>query len=208
MKTCRVCEEHKDESEFQAGRTMCKLCRLEQKRQWRKNNLEHNAKWMREYREKNKEQLLEWRNKHSEANRGRLSEYQKKWREQNAEYFKEYTRNYYTNRYKTDIQYKIRVVMRAELGRALCKFKKDELDVSSKLELIGCDLEYFKEWIEDQFDEGMSWENHGEWHLDHIKPLASFDLTDPEQIEEACIFFNFQPLWAEDNLKNSDRVLI
>jgi len=51
----------------------------------------------------------------------------------------------------------------------------------------------------------MTWENHGEWHLDHIKPLASFDLTDPEQVEEASIFCNFQPLWAEENLRNGSK---
>lgn len=45
----------------------------------------------------------------------------------------------------------------------------------------------------------MSWENYGQWEVDHIKSLASFDLTDPIQLAEACNFSNLQPLWALDN---------
>ena len=53
----------------------------------------------------------------------------------------------------------------------------------------------------------MSWENHGEWHLDHIKPLSSFDPQDPEQVMASSHYTNFQPLWAEDNLKKADKYL-
>jgi hypothetical protein len=118
-----------------------------------------------------------------------------------VEHVREWLREYQTNRYATDLQFKLRATIRANISRALTCIKKDAFDVTSKLELLGCDLEYFKTWIEDQFEDGMTWDNHGEWHLDHIKPLASFDLTDPEQVEEACIFFNFQPLWSDDNFK-------
>jgi hypothetical protein len=58
--------------------------------------------------------------------------------------------------------------------------------------------------FENQFQEWMSWDNHGEWHIDHIRPCASFDLTDPKQLKECFHYTNLQPLSARDNLsKNS-----
>lgn len=65
--------------------------------------------------------------------------------------------------------------------------------------LLGCDLQEFKEHIEIQFRQGMAWTNWGEWHLDHIRPLVSFNLDNQEELLEACNYHNFQPLWAFDN---------
>ena len=70
-------------------------------------------------------------------------------------------------------------------------------------EILGCDWETFKQHIESQFVEGMTWENHGEWHYDHIKPV-SLAKTEAEVIE-LNHYTNFQPLWAEDNLKKSNK---
>ena len=78
-------------------------------------------------------------------------------------------------------------------------------DLSFK-NILGCSLDQLKMHLEDQFQEGMSWDNYGlyGWHIDHIYPLASFDLFDPEQLKAAGHYSNLQPLWAEDNLKKSD----
>lgn len=64
---------------------------------------------------------------------------------------------------------------------------------------LGCAPAQLRVHIERQFLKGMSWENRDRWHIDHIRPLASFDLTDPEQLRAACHFSNLRPLWAEDN---------
>ena len=75
---------------------------------------------------------------------------------------------------------------------------------SKARELIGCSYQELKQHLQSLFVEGMSWDNFGEWHIDHIRPCASFDLTDPEQQKECFHYTNLQPLWAADNLAKSD----
>lgn len=74
---------------------------------------------------------------------------------------------------------------------------------------MGGSVEDIKNHIESQFMEGMTWGNHGVrgWHIDHIKPCASFDLTDIEEQKKCFHFTNLQPLWAHDNLVKNGRIL-
>lgn len=71
------------------------------------------------------------------------------------------------------------------------------------MKLLDCSPLFLKEHLEKQFKEGMTWDNHTTdgWHIDHIRPCCSFDLTKKEQQEECFHYSNLQPLWATDNLK-------
>ena len=69
------------------------------------------------------------------------------------------------------------------------------------MELLGCSIEKLWEHLESKFQPGMTRENHGKWHIDHIRPCISFNLTDLEQQKICFHYTNLQPLWAEDNLK-------
>jgi len=73
------------------------------------------------------------------------------------------------------------------------------------LEFLGCSAATAMNHLEAQFLPGMTWDNYGEWHIDHIRPCASFDLTDPAQQRECFHYTNLQPLWAKDNLSKSDK---
>ena len=74
------------------------------------------------------------------------------------------------------------------------------------VELIGCSIEYFMQHIEKQFKPDMSWDRFGEFHIDHIKPCASFDLNDPMQ-QKACFSYkNMAPLWAIENMKKGTKL--
>jgi len=106
----------------------------------------------------------------------------------------------------TDIDYRLR----QNLRKRLCKAIKINQKAGSAVRDLACSIEELKRYLESQFQEGMTWENWGRgkdcWHIDHIKPLASFDLTEEEQFKKACHYSNLQPLWEEDNLEKSNRL--
>jgi hypothetical protein len=76
---------------------------------------------------------------------------------------------------------------------------------ASFAQLVGCTVPDLMDHLAGLFTDGMTWENHGEWHIDHIRPCASFDLTDPEQQRQCFHYTNLQPLWAVDNILKSDK---
>jgi len=92
-----------------------------------------------------------------------------------------------------------KVIRRAKKGEELCSWR----------DLIGCTILQFKEYIENQFVDGMSWENHGngdnKWNIDHIQPLCTFNLMDLEQQKIAFHYSNTRPLWFIDNMKRRKR---
>ena len=73
-------------------------------------------------------------------------------------------------------------------------------------ELIGCTFEEFRVHIEKQFHDKMTWDNYGEWHVDHIIPCAVFDLLQPTQQLLCFHYSNLQPLWGEENLSKNNSV--
>jgi hypothetical protein len=73
---------------------------------------------------------------------------------------------------------------------------------------IGCKRDEFKLHIEQQFQVGMSWENYGEWHIDHIYPLSIAYKEGTEAFAKACNYKNLQPLWASENIKKSNKLIL
>jgi hypothetical protein len=105
-------------------------------------------------------------------------------------------------RYKEDVQYRLSQIMRGRLRVALRAQRTTKR--SKTMGLLGCTLEELKAYIEQRFLEGMTWENHGSvWHIDHIRPMASYDLADEAQLREAMHYSNLQPLYACENVRKS-----
>lgn len=110
---------------------------------------------------------------------------------------------YQRNRRAIDPEFKVRCALRGRIGAAIRARGTKKHATSS--ELIGCSIPELRRHIEGLWLEGMTWDNYGDWHIDHIKPCAKFDLLDPEQ-QRACFHYsNLQPLWAIDNLKKGAR---
>jgi hypothetical protein len=118
----------------------------------------------------------------------------------NKEKILEKVSKYILFRLKKDTKFKLTRYLRARIYSALKGFNKSE----STEKLIGCSIQELKLYIENQFKPGMSWSNYGKWHIDHIKPCASFDLSKPEEQKKCFHYTNLQPLWAEENLRKSD----
>ncbi len=136
-----------------------------------------------------------WRESNKEA---RL-DYMKQWRQDNPEKAKASVK-VARKRWVQDPKNKIALNLRRRLNRAL----NGQLKVGSAIKELGCSTEQLRQHLEALFQPGMTWENYGQWHVDHIKPLAKFDLVDADQLKAACHFMNLQPLWALDNQRKSD----
>lgn len=108
---------------------------------------------------------------------------------------------YQNARKETDVNFKISAALRTRLYMAVKRGSK----VGSAVTDLGCSIEEFKCFIENQFTEGMSWDNYGKWHLDHVRPLAAFNLEDRTQFLEVANWTNYQPLWAEDNIRKGSK---
>ena len=74
------------------------------------------------------------------------------------------------------------------------------------IEYLGCSIEDFRKHIEDQFREGMTWDNYGEWHIDHIIPIK-YESPTLEEVVERLNYKNTQPLWAAENLAKGNRYI-
>jgi hypothetical protein len=101
-----------------------------------------------------------------------------------------------------NIEKRITENCRGRIRKAITKGYKS----AATLKLLGCSIQELKKYLELKFSEGMSWNNYGEWHIDHIRPCCSFDLTKSDEQEKCFNYTNLQPLWAEDNLKKADRL--
>jgi|ERR1035437_386144 hypothetical protein len=143
---------------------------------------------------------------YSDAHKTEKREYDKKYRENNKlgiknkrretyQLNKKIINHKYYIRWTTNIQIKLAKNLRARLNVAL----KSNYKVGSAVRDLGCSIQHLKLHLELFCDEGMTWENYGEWHIDHIKPLCTFDLTDRVQFLKANNYTNLQPLWAIDN---------
>jgi hypothetical protein len=120
------------------------------------------------------------------------------WRKENREKIQSTNTNYEKNRKLTDPEFKLLKTLRTRLGSAIKRQNSNKNNTT--IELLGCSVSFLRGFLEAKFKEGMTWENHGEWHIDHIKPCASFNLLDENEQKKCFHYTNLQPLWASENL--------
>lgn len=113
---------------------------------------------------------------------------------------------YRNDKMKTDVQFRLANNLRSYLGQAI----KGNYKSGSAVRDLGCTIPELKFYLEGQFKDGMTWDNWslGGWHIDHKIPLTFFDLTDRDQLLKAVHYTNLQPLWAEENIKKSNKLTV
>lgn len=200
MKFCKKCNENRPVSDWyvrSSGRMECKKCR---KRQSDTDD----------FRRKSKERMAAYRASNPSANSAACEKYRKKdiekhrtralnWYHKNKDRSNA-TKLIYANKMsREDIGFRLRKNLRTRLAMAIKTGRG-----ASAVKDLGCSIAFLKSYLESQFHSGMSWENYGkEWQIDHIRPLASFDLSDYDQAKEACIYKNLQPLLIIDHVKKT-----
>lgn len=230
MKVCSKCKVEKPFDKFCKHRISkdglypsCKDCNKKYREQnkesikkYRVDNKESIKKYYQENKEILKEYFKNWltRNKYDkkkydkkyyQENKEKKDKTNKIYRENNREKISKRRNQYYQKRIKIDTIYKfksrIRSLISGSFKRGKNQFKKN----ATTENILGCTIEEFIKYISCKFTEGMTLENYGEWHLDHIIPLAG--ATTEEEIIKLNHYTNFQPLWAKDNLSKSSKVL-
>lgn len=189
MKTCSRCKEFKDLKDFANKKSSrdglhgwCRRCCADHKQSNRAAVADGKKEWAAKNRDKLRSASARWfqKNKHKRC-------------------------AYQSRRYRDDVQRRMACVLRSRLSHAV----KRSIKSGSAVRDLGCSMDEFIKYIESKFLDGMSWSNYGHktWHIDHVVPLSSFDLADPDQLKKACHYTNLQPMWAADNLSKGSKLL-
>lgn len=219
IKTCSNCGNSKHLSEFYKRKDsvdgysgQCTSCKKIWYENYRKNNkqsiskynkkyrnTDHGKKTERNYYKNNRDTILKRKKDYAIKNRNKLNIYKNEWAKNNHNKRLMSNNKYRNKRYKTDLLYKKLITIRNRINTSI---KRQGASKKYRtIDLLGCSFNFYKEYIESLFTDGMTWENHGLWHIDHKIPCASFDLNNPEGQKKCFHYSNTQPLWAKDNLR-------
>jgi len=132
--------------------------------------------------------------------------YRRTWFDNNIELKRTLSRTADYKRYHSNIQYRLQHILRSRFKSAL----KNNAKSGSAVKDLGCSILILKSYLESKFLPGMTWDNYGfyGWHIDHIIPISSVDLTNTEQLKMVCHYTNLQPLWAKENRSKSNKCSI
>jgi hypothetical protein len=211
MKICKRCQQELDVSNFTKRgnyyNTYCKQCNREvikergyhlkqsykdKKAEYRKKNKNKIKDWHKNHYQENKEKLLKQSQDRYQRNKDKVCERTKRYREKNADWYRTYKR-----------EWRRRNKLHQNIRRGLWGCLQGKQKNSKSITYIGCSIEELWQHLEKQFKEGMTRENYGEWHVDHIVPLYSFDFSGEDAEQQLLIAWNYknlQPLWRCENL--------
>jgi len=134
-----------------------------------------------------------------DENRVEYNTKSREWRAANKDRINNDKREREQARRDADPVYRLRHNLSTRLYLAVSK------KVGKTFELVGCSKDELATFLEAEFEEGMTWDNYGTWHVDHIRPCCAFNLEDPEEQKKCFHWTNLQPLWASANCSKGGR---
>ena len=161
----------------------------------------------KKWREKNKEKLNEYVKTWYEQNKEYRKKYIKEYRENNVDKIRQIKRDYERKRKASDPLYKLISNFRTAIYQVL---KESNVEKNGHyFDILGYTPEELINHLEKQFTEGMTWENYGEFHVDHKLPISSFNIKEigDEEFMKCWSLDNLQPMWGEENIRKSNKVL-
>jgi hypothetical protein len=154
-----------------------------------------------------KERLKKNYNIWNEKNKEHRKQYLKEYREKNIDKIRQNKRDYERNRKARDPLYKLISNFRTAIYQVL---KESNVEKNGHyFDILGYTPEELINHLEKQFTEGMTWENYGEFHVDHKLPISSFNIKEigDEEFMRCWCLDNLQPMWGEENIRKSNKIL-
>lgn len=167
------------------------------------NNKEKINKNRKQYKLNNKEEINNKAKIYYQKNKEVISEKSKEYQKINREKIKKYIKGYVKNRRKIEPLFKLRMNIRNLIGNSIKN--KGYTKKTKTFEILGCSYEEFKQHLERQFKKGMTWDNLGQWHLDHIYPVSI--AKDEAELIKLNHYTNFQPMWAAENISKGNKII-
>lgn len=169
------------------------------------------AEHSREYHRKNRDEILVKMKKRNAAyyaaNKDRIKIQVGQYQAENVEVRREYKARWFRESMRSNPNFAAAVAMRKLITRTCERIKVRRKELGGTIRALGYTAEEFRLHIERQFLRGMSWGNRSEWHIDHIIPLAAFDLSSEAERKAANALTNLRPVWAAENMRKSDTII-
>lgn len=204
-KVCKKCDVEKLICEFgvynrnkDGLNNLCKICYNKKQQKWKCDNFDKVTAQRKKRYYDNQSKSQEYSKKYYYENKTRYNEMSFDWNKKNVE-----KRKVIVKKYSQKLDVKLKNNLRHRIYMFLISVSKVKNKKTE--EILGCSFMFVKEYLEFKFTKGMSWENYGKWHIDHIIPLSSAK-TD-EEIYKLCHYTNLQPLWGEDNLRKGNKLM-
>jgi len=196
---CKSCDKINQHDRYIKNREM----RIQKSKEYKLKNKEHNKKVDKDRYQRQREYKLAYQKQQRENN----PHYMKEYRVKNKDKISKTSQKWYKTKYDTDLSFRMKNILQKRIAACVRGYHKSQ----STIQLLGCSIEDFKTHIENQFhkDSRMSWETYGPkgWHIDHIIPCASFDLSDPEQQKICFHYTNLRPLWWDENIAKGSKII-
>ena len=231
MQVCKICgiekpltEFHKDKARLLGVTSVCKPCAIAKTKKWYEENKDKHKATTKAYREKHKEKLLQIAKEFAINNPEKVKKYKAEWKKRNPDVVRRHAREAYyrnlqkikdrkkeyllnnkdkTNAYTRKRRTNPSIRLNNNIGNQIRGLLRGKKKGSKWTDIVGYNIDDLMSRLQELFEDGMTFENYGEWHIDHIRPIASFDFSVAplETAKECWALSNLQPLWAIENIK-------